>query len=113
MVEHGKPLIFGENAEKGIKLDGFKPTVVNIADVSANDLWIHDERDEIKATILTRFFDDPKKADRLPRPFGIFYVEDRPIYEENMTTQITNTIAAKGEGNLDDLLRGKENWTIN
>jgi hypothetical protein len=31
------------NAEKGIKLDGFKPVIVNIAEVSANDLWIHDE----------------------------------------------------------------------
>jgi len=112
-MEHGKPLIFGQNQEKGVKLDGFKPVIVNVGDVSANDLWIHDERDEMKATLLTRFFDDPKKEVHLPRPFGIFYVEDRTIYEEAMTHQITETKKSRGEGDLDTLLRGRETWTIN
>ena len=112
-IEHGKPLLFGTNNEKGVKLDGFKPVIVNAADVSANDLWIHDERDAIKATILTRFFDDPKKAGHLPRPFGIFLIEDRPTYEDMMTAQINDTKKARGEGDLDTLLRGRETWTIN
>ena len=30
-LEQGKPLIFGANKEKGIKLDGFTPKVVNLA----------------------------------------------------------------------------------
>jgi len=112
-MEHGKPLVFGTNNEKGIKLDGFKPIVVNIADVSANDLWIHDERDEMKATLLTRFFDDPQKAGHLPRPFGIFYIEERPTYEEAMAFQLTEAKKVRGDGDLDALLRGKENWVIN
>ena len=112
-MEHGKPLIFGANAEKGIKLDGFKPVIVNVADVSANDLWIHDERDEMKATLLTRFFDDPKKAEHMPRPFGIFLIQDKPVYEEGMSAQIADVIKARGEGDLDTLLRGRETWTIN
>lgn len=112
-LEHGKPLIFGANNEKGIKLDGFKPVVVNVADVSANDLWIHDERDEMKATLLTRFFDDPKKEGHMPRPFGIFLVQDKPTYEDAMTNQIAETKKLRGEGDLDVLLRGRETWTIN
>ncbi|MBI4930541.1 MAG: 2-oxoacid:ferredoxin oxidoreductase subunit beta [Bacteroidetes bacterium] len=112
-MEHGKPLIFGTNNDKGVKLDGFKPVIVNVADVSANDLWIHDERDEMKATLLTRFFDDPKKEGHLPRPFGIFYIEDRTIYEDAMTAQINETKKSRGEGDLDTLLRGRETWTIN
>jgi len=112
-IEHGKPLIFGTNNEKGVKLDGFKPVIVNVADVSANDLWIHDERDEMKATLLTRFFDDPKKAGHLPRPFGIFYIEDKPTYEDAMTHQIAETKKLRGEGDLDALLRGGATWTIN
>ena len=67
----------------------------------------------MKATILTRFFDDPKKAGHLPRPFGVFYTEDRPTYESALTAQINDTIKAKGEGDLDTLLRGRESWTIN
>lgn len=112
-MENGKPLIFGANNDKGVKLDGFKPVIVNIADVSANDLWIHDERDEMKATLLTRFFDNPKKAGHLPRPFGIFLVQDKPTYEEAMSAQIADVIKTRGEGDLDTLLRGRETWTIN
>lgn len=112
-LEHGKPLIFGANNDKGIKLDGFKPVIVNLSDVSSNDLWIHDERDEMKATLLTRFFDNPKKEGHLPRPFGIFYVKNMPTYEEAMMNQITEVKKSRGEGDLDALLRGRETWTIN
>jgi len=74
-LEHGKPLIFGKENDKGIKLDGFTPVVVDLNDpkVSRDDLWIHDENDFIKANMLSRFFDDPDaEGDYLPRPFGIF-----------------------------------------
>lgn len=112
-VEHGKPLVFGENNEKGIKLDGFKPTVVDInaSGVSANDLWIHDERDQVKASLLVRFFDRPEKPNFLPRPFGVFYIEDRYTYEDAMAKQIADATAAKAP-DLDALLKGKSTWTI-
>jgi 2-oxoglutarate ferredoxin oxidoreductase subunit beta len=111
-VEHGKPLVFGENAEKGIKLDGFKPTIVNIADTSVNDLWIHDESDQVKANILVRFFDSPSKESALPRPFGVFYKEDRYCYEDAMNAQIAEAIKTKGKGDLNALISGKNTWTI-
>jgi 2-oxoglutarate/2-oxoacid ferredoxin oxidoreductase subunit beta len=114
-MEHGKPLVFGENNELGVRLDGFSPVVVNLGEgASASDLWIHDERDRVKAGILARFFDNPRAASEhhLPRPFGIFYVEDRPCYEEKLAEQITNMRAKRGEGDLDALLRGRETWTI-
>ncbi|MFM2134611.1 MAG: hypothetical protein RL021_11 [Bacteroidota bacterium] len=114
-MEAGKPLLFGENNELGIKLDGFTPVVVNISEgASANDLWVHDERDRVKAGILARFFDNPRVAGEhhLPRPFGVFYTEDRPCYEDKLTEQINNMKAKRGEGDLDALLRGRETWTI-
>ncbi|MBK9478086.1 MAG: 2-oxoacid:ferredoxin oxidoreductase subunit beta [Bacteroidetes bacterium] len=113
-VETGKPLLFGEGQSKGIKLDGFTPRVVDLTSgESANDLWIHDEKDRVKAQILSRFFDDPKKEDHLPRPFGIFYQEERFCYEDALNAQINDAIKAKGKGDLDALLRGKNTWTIN
>ena len=49
----GQPLVFGANNEKGIKLDGFKPVIVNLEEgASKDDLWIHDEADKNKAFIL-------------------------------------------------------------
>lgn len=112
-VEHGKPLLFGENSNKGIKLDGFQPVIVDMAEASANDLWIHDETDRAKASILVRFFDSQQSENSLPRPFGVIYTENRFCYEDALNEQIAEAITAKGKGNLDTLLSGKNTWTIN
>lgn len=112
-LEHGKPLVFGATQNKGIKLDGIKPVVVELGkDASADDLWIHDEQDFYKAQLLVRMFDDPRVEGHFPRPFGLFYETDRPCYEEIMSRQIEDALATKGPGNLDKLLRGKEVWEI-
>ena len=112
-LEHGKPLIFGASREKGIKLDAIKPVVVELNnEVSADDLWLHDEKDFYKAQLLIRMFDDPHLEGHFPRPFGVFYETDRPCYEDIMSEQIENTIASKGAGDLDKLLRGNEVWEI-
>ena len=113
-LEQGKPLVFGKNSNKGIKLDGFTPLVVDLTDssVSKDDLWIHDEKDKLKANILADFFDDPDtKEDYLPRPIGIFYVEDRFTYEEALDAQIAQAQSG-GEGTLEELLEGPSTWTI-
>lgn len=114
MMEHGKPLIFGENSQLGIKLDGFKPMVVNLADVSVDDLWIHDETDLVKATILSRFYDDPSVEGNFPRPFGVFYVNNNKMpFDELFNNQINNAIESYGAGDLDKLIAGRETWVVN
>jgi len=112
-VEQGKPLTFGANGEMGIRFDGMRPQVVEIGTkYSADDMWIHDEKDFYKAQILTRLFDNPSEEGAVfPRPFGVFYTNDRPCYEEMMTLQIQEALA-KGAGDLDKLIRGKETWEI-
>jgi 2-oxoglutarate ferredoxin oxidoreductase subunit beta len=112
-LEQGKPLLFGINKEKGIRLDGFKPVIVDLTDgVSANDCWIHDEKDFYKAQILLRMFDDPSIEGHLPRPFGVFYQTERACYEELLEMQVQEVITKKGKGDLDKLIRGNETWTI-
>lgn len=111
-LETGKPLLFGANNEKGIKLDGFKPVVVDLTKGhSADDCWIHDEKDIYKAQILSRIFDDVHIEGHLPRPFGVFYETDRPCYEDVMKAQLEEASARK-PADLDKLLRGNEVWTI-
>ncbi len=112
-MDQGRPLIFGANQEKGIRLDGFKPVVVNLNEgFSADDLWVHDEQDFYKAQILVRMFDDPRIEGHLPRPFGVFYKGDRPCYEDTLNLQIEEVISSKGTPDLDKLLRGRETWEI-
>ena len=113
-VEQGKPLTFGANNEMGIRFDGLRPEVVTLGDkYSADDLWIHDEKDFYKAQVLVRLFDNPSEvAAYFPRPFGVFYTADRPCYEDMMALQVEEAMTSKGMGDLDKLIRGKETWEI-
>lgn len=112
-MEQGKPLLFGPNKEKGIKLDGYKPALVDLADGgSADDCWIHDERDFYKAQMLVRLFDDPRSEHHFPRPFGVFYETERACYEDSLRLQIEEAQSLKGMGDLDKILRGNEVFEI-
>ncbi len=112
-LEHGQPMIFGTERNKAIKLDGFKPVVVDYSEDSDKEgLWIHDEKDIYKAQILIRMFDNPNIEGHLPRPFGVFYENDRACYEDVLAMQVEETIAQKGKGDLNKLLKGRETWTI-
>ncbi len=113
-LEQGKPLIFGAQKNKGIRLDGLKPVVVEIGNgYTADDLWVHDEKDLYKAQSLIRMFDDPSLESHFPRPFGVFYETERACYEDMLNAQIHEVIKTKGRSNLNKLLRGRETWTIN
>jgi 2-oxoglutarate ferredoxin oxidoreductase subunit beta len=113
-LENGQPLIFGENDEKGIRLDGWKPQVVDLEkdNYSKDDLWIHEENDLYKAQMLARFFDDPRQAEYLPRPFGVLYAEERVCYEDQLIAQLNEAIEQKGEGDLNELIAGSVTWEI-
>jgi 2-oxoglutarate ferredoxin oxidoreductase subunit beta len=109
-LEHGKPLVFGKNRDKGIKLDGFTPKVVELGDGkhSVNDLLVHNENDHTLAFILANMIHDEK----LPRAMGVFVELERPTYEELVEGQIAKAKAKKGEGDLQELLDGDETWVI-
>ena len=114
-VEHGKPMIFGENQNLGLRLDGTTPVVVDLegGEYTVDDLWIHDKTDQIKAGILMRCFETPGEDTLgVPRPFGVFYREDRACYEDLLHNQIKTAYDRKGKGDLDELLKGSNSWTI-
>jgi 2-oxoglutarate/2-oxoacid ferredoxin oxidoreductase subunit beta len=109
-LEHGKPLVFGKQRDKGIRLSGFTPEVVKINDgkYSANDLLVHNEKDSTLAFILANMIHNPE----LPRAMGVFLSLDRPTYEDKLKDQIAKAKAKKGEGDLKSLLEGEETWEI-
>ncbi len=112
-MTQGQPLRFGENGEKGIRLDGMVPQIVTIGEqYSADDLMIHDEMNINKAWILAQMFDNPYKENHLPRPFGVFYRGERACYEDIMKAQLDELTTKKGKGDLDKLLAGSEVWEI-
>lgn len=107
-LEHGKPLIFGKNKDKGIILNGSKPEIVTLNDKNKTKLWIHDENNISKAALLVKLFHN----DKMPRPFGVIYSEKKHTYEELFHNQIKQSILKEGRGNLDKLLEGDVNWEI-
>lgn len=112
MLEEGQPLVFGAESDKGIRLNGMKPEVVSLDEYGKEDLWKHDSSDLAKATLLSRMFDDNQAEGVLPRPFGIFYQEERFCYEDAMQEQIDRAVSVKGEGDLDKLIRGSHTWKV-
>jgi 2-oxoglutarate ferredoxin oxidoreductase subunit beta len=109
-LEHGKPLTFGKNKDKGIKLqDGWKPVIVNLSDGknSVNDLLVHDETSRELAFILSEFSETPG----LPMPLGVFLARTRNTYEFDMEEQIKSAIGGK-KIDVDELLAGSTTWEI-
>ncbi|MBI5463922.1 MAG: 2-oxoacid:ferredoxin oxidoreductase subunit beta, partial [Ignavibacteriales bacterium] len=109
-IEHGKPLVFGKEKDKGIRLDGFSPTIVSLKDgkYSVNDLLIHNEKDTTLSFILA----DMTYYAHLPRPVGVFLALERPTYEAEMVRQIENAKAKHGEGDMKKLLNSGDTWVI-
>ncbi len=110
-LEHGKPLIFGKDKNKGIRLNGVRPEVVTIGEggVTVDDLLVHDETapEPNLAYILGRL-----EYPEFPVPMGVFRAVQKPTYETMLEAQIAQDIKAKGPGNLEELLNSGETWVI-
>ena len=112
-LEHGKPLIFGKNRDKGIMLRNHKPEVVKVATatspdgVKPDDLLFHDEKDSSLGFMLSRF-----TYPEFPEPLGVFYCEKDDTYERLLEKQIATAIAKKGAGTIERLLTGGDTYTI-
>lgn len=108
-LENNKPLVFGAEMNKGIRLDGNVPKVVDIDDKwSTDDLLVHDETDWTIAMILSHF----TYQDEFPGPIGVLYAVDEPIYEVMLAEQIEFAKKNKGAGDIQTLLDGADNWVV-
>jgi 2-oxoglutarate/2-oxoacid ferredoxin oxidoreductase subunit beta len=109
-VEHGKPMIFGKDRNKGIRLNGLKPEVVTIGkDCQIDDLLIHDEKtdDPTLATLLSRMV-----GPEFPEVMGVFRSINRPRYEELLENQISEIQTKKGKGAIADLFKAEDTWVV-
>ncbi|CAN5607732.1 2-oxoacid:ferredoxin oxidoreductase subunit beta [soil metagenome] len=116
-LEDGKPMIFGKDRNKGIRLNGLKPEVVEIGkDCQIDDLLTHDEcaAEPTLAYLLSRFVhdEDPNAVNPFPEPVGVFRNVRKPTYEENLDGQIAAAIAKKGPGKIEDLFKAEDIWTV-
>ncbi len=106
-LEHGQPMIFGKNRDKGIRLNELQPEVVSLDRVAKEDLLVHNEfaKEPSLAYLLSRM-----RYPEVPEPIGVFRSIEKPIYEEGMMTQIEESIQRKGAGDLAKLYHAAETW---
>jgi 2-oxoglutarate ferredoxin oxidoreductase subunit beta len=108
-LEHGKPLIFGKNRDKGIRLNGMQLEVVDLGKgIKEDDLLFHDEKlpEPSLAYLLSRM-----RHPEFPEPIGVFRAVDRPRYEERLNQQIEEA-RAKRTGNLEALFNTGDTWMV-
>jgi 2-oxoglutarate/2-oxoacid ferredoxin oxidoreductase subunit beta len=107
VLEHGKPLIFGKNRDKGIRMKGMRPEVVALGNgVTENDLVVHDETNLSLAFMLGHF--EPP----MPIPIGVFFAASRPTYEDAVNRQMADIVAKQGKGDAQELLGRGDTWRV-
>lgn len=108
-LEHGKPLVFN-GGKQGIRLDGLSLQQVDLTEGtwSANDCLVYDETNRVLAQLVGQLFWQPD----MPRPFGVFYREDRPAYDTLLKQQMEAVASKKGPQDFAALLHGRDTWTI-
>ena len=106
-LKHGEPMVFAKGT-KGIKLDGFTPTVVDMEKHSLDDLLVHDETNLDLAHIVANWTSHPI----LPEPIGVIYSVDKPTYNSEMVAQVDAAVKQKGSGKVQDLLDSGDTWTV-
>lgn len=113
VLEHGKPLVFGANRNKGIKLDGLNPVIIDLEDGknSINDCFVHDEFDDnpTRVFLLARFTDLPG----FPTPVGVFRQFNKTSYDEDLMNQIKFLTEKKGKGSYEKLMFTENTWEVN
>jgi 2-oxoglutarate ferredoxin oxidoreductase subunit beta len=111
VLEHGKPMIFGKDQNRGIRMNGAHPEVVTLGEngITENDLLVHDIylQDPSVAFMLARM-----EQPDFPQPVGIFRAVERPSYEQLMTDQINDAIAKSGPGSLEKLINSGDMWVV-
>jgi 2-oxoglutarate ferredoxin oxidoreductase subunit beta len=110
-LEHGKPIRFGVNGEKGVTMrsDG-QAEVVDVATVGEDKLLKHDEHrdDPTLAFALSRLAELPTG----PTPLGVFRDVQRPAYGEGMEHQLRVAAEQQGPGDLSRLLNSGDTWEV-
>lgn len=108
LLENGKPMIFGKNKDRGIRLRGMSPEVVTLGNgVSVDDLLVHNENDPVLGFMLSRM-----AQPAFPMPLGVIRATNKVTFDAAMNSQIQDAITKSGDGDIDKLLRSGDVWTV-
>ena len=110
-LEHGKPLIFGADRNKGLvwNSDGFEVVTIGENGVTEADIAIHDQYAEspVRAMALARM--EPPHG---PVPIGILRQVQRPTFESGHHYPLKMAREKQGDGSIAQLLDAGDTWEV-
>jgi 2-oxoglutarate ferredoxin oxidoreductase subunit beta len=111
LVEQGKPLLFGKDKSKGIRLN---PATISLEVVSLGengvteaDVLRHDETNRTLAGMLLAM-----EPPEFPVALGVVYCNPATPFEKDLYAQLESAGAWKGEPDLADLFKQERTWTV-
>ena len=112
LLEHGKPMIYGANRDKGLVLDGLtiKSVQIGVDGVSEADLLVHDA----KCVDPTLHFKLAMMGieEGLPVAMGVIRDVEAPTYDQSVAEQIEEVKGKKPQRTLRDLLLSGDTWEV-
>ena len=110
-LEHGKPLVFGKDRDRGLRLapGTFSLEVVPLGEggVDEGDLLVHDQTNRPLAGILAEM-----EPPDFPMALGVLFCNPEESYEAAVYAQIDEAKEASGPAGIDKLLRSGHTWTV-
>ena len=111
MLEHGKPMIFGKDQNKGLVLDGFNLKVVTIGEngVKESDILIHDAScEDTTLHMKLALMEGPD----MPIAVGVIRDVVEETYDGAMEAQMAEVQAKSKIKTFDDLMATCEQWDM-
>jgi len=109
-VEHGRPLRFGPNQSRGLRLNSrtLSLDIVENADdpKHESELFVFDESNPLHAGLLARL-----SGEGVPTPMGVLHQVRRPTYEARLDEQRSHN-ASRQYTSLDALFRSGHTWRV-
>ena len=110
-LEHGKPMIFGKDKNKGLRLKpgALELEVVTLGEdgITEADLLVHDERNRPLAFLLGAM-----QPPEFPVALGVLLCEPDDSFEDRVLGQVERAIQKQGAGDLNALMRKGHIWTV-
>jgi 2-oxoglutarate ferredoxin oxidoreductase subunit beta len=111
ILEHGKPMIYGKNNDKGLVLDGLQLKIVTLGEngVTESDVLVHDAHCEDSTLQLKLAM---MEGPEFPIAIGVIRDVQTESYDEAMTNQIAEIQAKSKIKTFDDLIDSCEQWEM-
>lgn len=111
ILEHGKPMIFGKNSDKGLMLDGFNLKVVTLGEngITESDLLVHDAKcEDTTLQMKLALMEGPD----FPVAIGVIRDVESETYDAETEQQIAEVQSKSKIKTFDELIDSCEQWEM-